>query len=180
MTQYIAFLRGINVGGHNVKMDALRWHFETIGCAKVETFIASGNVIFESRAAAPRIEAKIEQQLANALGYDVATFVRRRDEVSAATTHAAFPDAEIATAGAFCVGFLKAPLTPAQQALLQQFSTDIDAFHAHERELYWLCRVRQSESKFSNVAFEKRLGVSATFRSITTVRKLATLYPSAN
>jgi len=180
MTQYIAFLRGINVGGHNVKMDVLRGHFETIGCVKVETFIASGNLIFESRAAAPRIEAKIEKQLADALGYEVATFVRRRDEVSAATTHAAFPEAEIATAGAFCVGFLKAPLTAVQQAQLQQFSTEVDAFHAHQRELYWLCRVRQSESKFSNVAFEKKLGVAATFRSITTVRKLATLYPPAN
>ena len=180
MSQYIAFLRGINVGGHNVRMDVLREHFEAAGCAKVATFIASGNVIFESRAAASRIEAKIERQLADALGYEVATFIRRRDDVSAVTTHAAFPEAEIAAAGAFCVGFLKAPLTAAQQGQLQQLSTDIDAFHTHQRELYWLCRVRQSESKFSNVAFERGLGASATFRSITTVRKLAALYPAAS
>lgn len=178
MTRYIAFLRGINVGGHNVRMDVLREHFETVGCARVEAFIASGNLIFESRAEAARLESKIEKQLASALGYEVATFIRRRDEVNAATIHAAFPETEIATAGAFCVGFLKTPLDAAQQEKLRQFATEVDAFQTHGRELYWLCRVRQSDSKFSNVAFEKKLGVSATFRSITTMRKLAEKYPS--
>lgn len=179
VSAFVAFLRGINVGGHNVKMDVLRGHFEAAGCASVETFIASGNVIFESRADAGRLEAKIEKQLANALGYEVATFIRERGEVGAAATHAAFPESDIAAAGAFCVGFLKAPLNAAQQAQLQQFTTDIDAFATHGRELYWLCRVRQSDSKFSNVLLERKLAISATFRSITTVRKLAEKYPAA-
>jgi uncharacterized protein (DUF1697 family) len=48
MTQYVAFLRAINVGGHTVKMTDLRELFETLRFKKVETFIASGNVIFES------------------------------------------------------------------------------------------------------------------------------------
>jgi len=48
MTRYVAFLRAINVGGHNVKMDALRALFESMKLASVETFIASGNVIFET------------------------------------------------------------------------------------------------------------------------------------
>ena len=45
----VAFLRAINVGGHNVKMDRLRELFEALGLSNVETFIASGNVIFDSR-----------------------------------------------------------------------------------------------------------------------------------
>ena len=48
MPRYVAFLRAINVGGHTVKMDQLRRLFERLGFSKVETFIASGNVIFES------------------------------------------------------------------------------------------------------------------------------------
>jgi uncharacterized protein (DUF1697 family) len=48
MSQYIAFLRAINVGGHTVKMDPLRQLFEALGFSQVETFIASGNVIFNS------------------------------------------------------------------------------------------------------------------------------------
>jgi len=48
MTRYIAFLRAINVGGHTVKMEHLRGIFESMGFSNVETFIASGNVIFAS------------------------------------------------------------------------------------------------------------------------------------
>ena len=48
MSRYLAFLRAINVGGHTVKMDALRHIFESLGFTSVETFIASGNVIFEA------------------------------------------------------------------------------------------------------------------------------------
>ena len=50
MPRYVAFLRAINVGGHVVKMERLRALFEDLGFAKVETLIASGNVIFETRA----------------------------------------------------------------------------------------------------------------------------------
>ncbi len=49
MTKYIAFLRAINIGGHNVKMDVLRQLFESLEFSNVKTFIASGNIIFESK-----------------------------------------------------------------------------------------------------------------------------------
>ena len=64
MPRYVAFLRAVNVGGRIVKMDALRGHFAAAGFANVETFIASGNVIFDTRAkAGPALEAKIEAAL---------------------------------------------------------------------------------------------------------------------
>ena len=79
MTVYIAFLRAINVGGRTVKMDRLRGLFEHLGYADVETFIASGNVIFQSPAEDTRaLEQQIEAHLAASLGYEVATFVRTR------------------------------------------------------------------------------------------------------
>lgn len=53
MQRYIAFLRAINVGGHTVKMDRLREIFEALGFSNVETFIASGNVVFETTARDP-------------------------------------------------------------------------------------------------------------------------------
>lgn len=63
MTKYIAFLRAINVGGHNVKMDELKKYFESLGFSNVETFIASGNVIFEASAKdAAKLEKKIESK----------------------------------------------------------------------------------------------------------------------
>ena len=64
MKRYIAFLRAINVGGHNVKMDELKAIFETIGFGNVETFIASGNVIFDADLLdEDELELKIESEL---------------------------------------------------------------------------------------------------------------------
>ena len=61
MSKHIAFLRAINVGGHNVKMDHLRQLFESLGFSNVETFITSGNVIFDTKAVNVKaLEKKIE------------------------------------------------------------------------------------------------------------------------
>ncbi|HLA07538.1 MAG TPA: DUF1697 domain-containing protein [Anaerolineales bacterium] len=49
MNKYVAFLRAINVGGHPITMDRLCEFFEELGFSNVETFIASGNVIFETK-----------------------------------------------------------------------------------------------------------------------------------
>ncbi|MCC6187963.1 MAG: DUF1697 domain-containing protein [Anaerolineales bacterium] len=51
--RHVAFLRAINVGGHVVKMDMLRRLFTRMGSARVETYFASGNVVFEAPAGAP-------------------------------------------------------------------------------------------------------------------------------
>ena len=73
--KYVAFLRAINVGGHTVKMDHLRNLFESMGFANVETFIASGNVIFDSKTkSTAALEMEIENQLQAALGYEVRRF----------------------------------------------------------------------------------------------------------
>ena len=116
MPRYVAFLRAINVGGHVVKMNVLREQFEALGFADVETFIASGNVLFSSRAkTVAALERKIEGRLKAALGYEVATFVRTCDEVSAMAAYAPFPPAMVRTAVSVWVGFLAAPMPPAAQ-----------------------------------------------------------------
>ena len=83
MPRTIAFLRAVNVGGHTVKMDALRRHFESLGFSNVETFIASGNVIFETPFKNARtLESSIENKLRDALGYEVAAFLRTDAELA--------------------------------------------------------------------------------------------------
>jgi uncharacterized protein (DUF1697 family) len=173
MPRLVAFLRAINVGGPTVTMDHLRTEFEALGFTGVETFIASGNVIFETRAAAGRaLERRIAARLAGALGYEVATFVRTGDEVTAIARHEPFTAATRSGAGALVVGFLTDPLTPAGRNALMALRTDIDDFEVRGREVFWLCRTKQSESKFSNAVFERVLNVRATFRSTTTVVRL--------
>src|SRR6266545_8120025 len=78
MPRYVALLRAINVGGHNVKMEELRRQFERLGLSNVETFIASGNVLFDAKSSSvSALEHKIEAGLRTALGYEVATMVRK-------------------------------------------------------------------------------------------------------
>jgi len=77
MARVVAFLRGINVGGHVVKKEDLQRAFAALGFMDVTTHKQSGNVIFEAEATdLDAIKVKIERQLRKLLGYDVAVFVR--------------------------------------------------------------------------------------------------------
>ncbi len=178
MPRYIALLRAINVGGHTVKMEKLRVLFESLQFSGVQTFIASGNVIFESNSKAPEnLKSKIEHCLQKALGYDVVTFLRTDAEVTAVAQYKPFPDSAVKSAVAFNVGFLAAPLTLESKHALMKFNSAIDDFQTHGREIYWLCKKKQSESTFSNAVLERALGIRATFRGRNTVMKLAAKYP---
>src|SRR5215470_14840669 len=111
MMRYIAFLRAINVGGNNiVKMDRLRKVFEGEGYSNVETFIASGNVIFDGAGRTDGLERTIEAMLKDALGFEVSTFVRTGAELRALAAHDAFGPAAVTKAALLNVAFLAKPL----------------------------------------------------------------------
>jgi uncharacterized protein (DUF1697 family) len=168
---YVAFLRAINVGGHTVKMDRLRDLFSELRLANVSTFIASGNVIFESTAAPAALEPKIEKHLAKSLGYDVETFVRPVSALRGIMTAHPFADREADAHGLY-VGFLKAAPSKDQRVRLTGLSSDDHAFHVSGRELYWLSRISMADTKITNATLERAVGTS-TFRSITSLRKLS-------
>jgi uncharacterized protein (DUF1697 family) len=170
----IAFLRAINVGGHTVKMEELKQFFEAVGCRNVQTFIASGNVVFESSATnIAALQGKIEGHLRKSLGYDVETFIRTESEVAAIARYRPFPEAQLESAKTLNVAFLGEPLSADAKKSLMRLRSEIDEFHVHGREVYWLCRTSQSESTFSNMVFEKKLGTRTTFRGLKTVERLA-------
>jgi len=177
MTRYFAFLRALNVGGHTVKMETLRRLFEAAGLAEVETFIASGNVIFHSRIRdASTLERRLEAQLEKALGYEVKTFLRTGAEFATIAGYQPFPVERCRSARAWSIGFLAQPLDAAGKRALREMESDESDLRAHGREIHWLCQVRQSESAIFRLPFEKRIGVPATFRSRTTIGRLATKY----
>ena len=174
MPRCIAFLRAVNVGGRVVKMDALRAAFEALGLGGVQTFIASGNVVFETRARdLAALERRIEKQLNATFGFEIDTFVRTDAELAAIVAHPAFDAAAVAAAATHVVGFIAEAPDAAAQAVIAGLASDADRFHLHGRELYWLSADRQSESTFSNAAFERALRLRATFRGMSTLRKLA-------
>ncbi len=173
MTRYIAFLRAINVGGHTVKMDYLRQLFAMLGFSNVETFIASGNVLFETNLKSSALEKKIESKLRETLGYDVATFIRTETELKAIANCKAFVQSQLDAATAFNVAFLKEPLDDQSKQKVMALRTTIDDFHVHGRELYWLCKKKQSKSTFSNAVLEKTLRKPSTIRGLATIQKIA-------
>ncbi len=166
--RYVAFLRAINVGGHTVTMDRLRQIFELLPIKNVSTFIASGNVLFESAAAAIHLEASIELQLRKHLDYPVATFIRTIPELQKVAAHDPFQGEE----GTLYIGFLKRQPPAAAVRTLTAGSNEVDRFQVTGREVYWLGKAGFSGSTFSGAKLEKIVG-PATLRNITTVRKLA-------
>lgn len=172
----VAFLRAVNVGGHVVKMETLRQLFESFGLDGVETFIASGNVLFNDPGTKSAVlSASIEQGLQTALGYRVAVFLRTPTELSTIAQYQPFDPVLMDSAAAYNVGFLAHAADESALQRLLSLQTDLDRLHLHGRELYWLCQVRQSQSKLSNAAFEKALGMPCSLRGINTVRKIEAL-----
>jgi uncharacterized protein (DUF1697 family) len=175
MSQYVAFLRAINVGGHVVKMDHLRQLFEGMGLLNVRTFIASGNVIFDSAAKSPQaLEEKISRALEKALGYQVGVFIRSAAEVAEIANHKAYKDSELLE-GTLFICLLPGPLNASEQKIVAAMQTSVDALRVKGREIYWHAGKNFRDAEFSPAKLEKLLGKPATFRNVNTVRKIAVL-----
>ena len=155
-------------------MAELRRVFESLGLKEVETFIASGNVVFNSDAQDIRaLELRLEEGLRKALDYEVTTFIRTEEELAAIAKFEPFQKSHLRDAAALNVGFLVDPPDAAAKKLIATFKSESDDFNVRGREVYWLALTRQSDSKFNNVRFEKTLNARATWRGINTVRRLA-------
>jgi len=176
--RYVAFMRALNVGGRIVKMDQLRALFEELGFASVATYIASGNVIFRSpETDTARLERTINDHLEKALGYEVGTYIRTPAELARIAAHRPFPDDDPdAPVHMLYINFLpREPDAGAVERLLAM-RTEMDEFAVHGREMYWLCRIRMSETTITGPRLAKALGMPMTGRNQNTVRKLAEKY----
>ena len=178
MPRCVVFLRAINVGGRFVKMADLAMHCTALGLTDVQTFIASGNVIFRSHTRSTSTLAKaIEDGLEPLLGFRSDAFVRTDNELHAiaqrAMSYQASFRASVAPQGEVNVAMLARPLSPMQVAALAGLRSDLDDFAHLGTEVYWLCKSKQSDSKFSNAVFERKLGAKATFRRSSMLERLA-------
>jgi uncharacterized protein (DUF1697 family) len=173
MPRYVAFLRGINLGKRRPPMSQLKTLFEDAGFTKVETFIASGNVIFDSNSKdQTKLESKIAKHLEEALGYEVDTFVRSAEQLIAISRSKVFEE-EAAKSHALHVCFLHETLNPSDARKLEKIQTKDDAFKAAGREYYWLCRVKIVDSDVWKSPEMKALRLpDCTMRNITSIRKL--------
>lgn len=177
MSRYIAFLRGMNLGGRRIANDDLRSHFEALGCEDVATFRASGNVVFASGGEpAAKLTTHLETGLAEALGYEVPVFLRSAKELLAIAAHEAFdPKLVGASTGKLQVALLrKKPPAPAAKKALAM-STDADHLAIEGRELYWLPDGGLSDSELDLKAIAAALGPT-TIRTKGTIDQIAAKY----
>ncbi len=173
MNRYVAFLRGMNLGGRRIKNDELRDEFEVLGFADVACFRASGNVVFGSEESDEvELTARIEAGLGEALGYAVPVFLRNADELREVATREAFdPSLVSASKGKPQVAFLLAAPSKKKTTEALALSSDEDRLAIDGRELYWLPSGGISESELDLKALESILG-SWTMRTKGTVDQI--------
>ena len=180
MPRYIAFLRGINVGGHRVKMDRLRAIFAELGLKDVSTFIASGNVLFSTESDDVNgLREKIEGHLASQLGYEVPTFLRSPAELAAII---AFNPPEIVTQTAsdssHYVIFLYTSTTDSLRSDLTELNSEMDHFYFSESEVHWLIQGKLTDSPLFGPGLDQATrGVRTTMRNMNTLRRIAAQGP---
>jgi uncharacterized protein (DUF1697 family) len=172
--QYVALLRGINVGGHRIKMDRLRGLFEELDVQDVSTFIASGNVLFSSDSRdADGLRASIELHLKRELGYEVQTFLRTPADLASITQTDVSEDREGEPPLSHYVIFLHEPASGALRTTLSGLESEMDTFRFSGREIHWRIRGKMSQSPLFGGDLERATrSLPTTTRNMSTLRRL--------
>ncbi len=170
MPRYAAFLRAINVGGRNVKMDELKTHFCELGFSNVKTVIASGNVIFETAEEdAEKLTKIIFEHLEKKLGFKTDVFLRTKIAIEKALNVDFMK--EKATENLF-IGCLENAPEDAIKEKLKNAQTEVDSFQIVGKEVFWACNKKFRESLFSGAKLEKLLSQPTTLRNLNTFTKI--------
>jgi uncharacterized protein (DUF1697 family) len=175
MARYVAFLRGMNLGGRRITNDELGKAFEDLGLAEVATFRASGNVVFDGPDGVGEedVATRVEVGLAESLGYEVPVFLRSCEQVAAIAAREPFSAAEVeASAGKLQVAML--PEAPGKLARTEALglATDEDRLAIEGSELFWLPSGGISDSGLDLKTLEAGIG-PWTMRTMGTVEQIA-------
>ncbi|MBN9636532.1 MAG: DUF1697 domain-containing protein [Actinobacteria bacterium] len=169
MTRYAAFLRGVNVGGVNLKMAEVAAAFRQAGFEDVKTLLASGNVVLSSSAKASTVRAKAEAALRESFGYDAWVLVYPGDELR--TISADFPFEREVDGHHSYVTFVSDPDVLDELAGL--IPTSGETIQRGHGVLYWqVARGSTLDSPLSKTMAKKRYKSSTTTRNLRTVEKV--------
>jgi uncharacterized protein (DUF1697 family) len=170
MTIYFALLRGINVSGHNmIKMPELKRMFEEMGYKRVQTYINSGNVMFEADVSADTLEEKLEMEISRVYGFNIAVFVRSAAELASIICQSPFKSVVLEDKQSIHLTLLKEAPTQEQLDKLPEVEQGEDEYLIREKEIYFLYRQSILDSKLTK-KFQKLL--PATDRNWKTILKL--------
>lgn len=174
MRTYAAFLRGINVGGHNkLPMADLREALAANGFAEPKTLVQSGNVIFEHGATkVAEVETAMHDVIEQRFGYDLPVVVRKAADIESSLAASPYIDVDVVPNWKFVAYLSKAPTRAALARVdFEQFAPDI--FTVVGNHAYVILPTGADKSKLTTNHLEKVLGVRATLRNHNTVSKVS-------
>jgi uncharacterized protein (DUF1697 family) len=177
MTNHVALLRAINVGGKNmIAMSDLREHFEKLGLANARTLLQSGNAVFESpRRTGEALERFLESETKKRFDLSIDYVVRSADEWDEAIAKNPFTKEAKSDPAHLVVMFLKSAPQAKQVKDLQAAIKGPETVRAAGRHLYIVFPDGQGNSKLTIALIEKKLDTRGTGRNWNTVLKLAQL-----
>lgn len=174
MKTLISLLRGINVSGHKrVGMADLKQLYESLGLANVQTYVQSGNVVFDSaKSDQAKLAALIEAQIERTYNYAVSVFIREARDFQRLLSHNPFLKGRQVAPTQLHVTFLYRSPPKSVVSSLQTPSSGADEFAIKGQEIFLFCPDGYGRTKLSNNFFERKLSVPATTRNWNTVNAL--------
>jgi uncharacterized protein (DUF1697 family) len=169
---YIAFLRGINVGGKNLlPMKELAAILEDLDCRRASTYVQSGNAVFEStETIASRLSEMISAEIKRRRGFEPRVLLLKPEDIERAITENPFPEAE-SIPKSLHIGFLDTSPSEPDLETLESIKSDSERYRLIERRFYLHAPEGVGRSRLAANA-EKLLGVPLTDRNWNTVQKV--------
>ena len=174
MPAYVAMLRGVNVTGHHsIKMEQLRGLCERLDLQKVETYVQSGNIVFQAKTESPQLLSKrIGGSIRDSFGFETPVIVRTSDEMKNVVANNPFLKEKEIDSSKLHVTFLRDAAQKGSSKAIDKLAMGQDRFYAASREIYLYCPEGYGRTKLSNNAIEKTLSVTATTRNWRTTNAL--------
>ncbi len=177
MNKYIAFIRGINVGGIVLKMEEVGNIFIELGYKNVETYIQSGNILFDcNETDTALMERKIQGAIKAKSDLNVVIFVKIKDEIQRLISNSPF--GKDVDEKRIYVIMLNQVLTEEKAKKVKSMNSEEEKFIAHKDVIYSYYDNGYGKSKHNNNYFEKILNVSATTRNWNTMNRILEIMKS--
>ena len=173
--QYIAILRGINVGtGRKVLMANLKKLCESLGLKNVQTYIQSGNLIFELEQSEPisALETRLQKAFSETFGFEIPVLIRTAAEWAESIAQNPFLNEENVNIDRLHLTCLKEMPAPELLEKIKTFQYLPDRYEIVGRDVFIFCAAGYGTSKLVNSFFESKLKTQATTRNWKTVMKL--------
>ncbi|MFN8386025.1 MAG: DUF1697 domain-containing protein [Anaerolineales bacterium] len=176
-TQYLALLRGINVGGNNIiKMVDLKACFESMGLTDVITYIQSGNVIFKSAEKdKAKLTKKIEAGLSSTFGYEARLVIVSHKQLKQTVGGCSAWFGKDLDKFQCNVIFLREPLTPKEAMKNVSVKEGVDNAYVGKDALYFSCLTSRASSSHLTKIIGLPVYQSMTIRNWNTTTKLLAL-----